>query len=205
MSHSHFVPAAGHDWLLPLYDPLQRWLGADALHDALIDASAPLDEARVLDVGCGTGNLVLRLASAHPGARIHALDPDPKALARARAKAERAGVQLDLNEGSAEALPYEAGSFDRVFSSLMFHHLPGDIQAGMLREARRVLRSGGELHFLDFARVGAPTLLARWLHSHAGPEVESLVAQCRAAGFEDVTVLDEKRTVFGGVCQLRAR
>jgi ubiquinone/menaquinone biosynthesis C-methylase UbiE len=47
------------------------------------------------------------------------LDPDPKALARAKRKAERAGLSIPLDQGFADELPYENASFDRVFSTFM--------------------------------------------------------------------------------------
>jgi ubiquinone/menaquinone biosynthesis C-methylase UbiE len=61
----------------------------------------------------------------YPAMQVIGLDPDPKALARARRKAERAAVSLRFDQGFAGALAYSAGSFDHVFSSYMFHHLGG--------------------------------------------------------------------------------
>jgi ubiquinone/menaquinone biosynthesis C-methylase UbiE len=65
-------------------------------------------------------------------------------------------------------LGYPAASFDRVFSSFMFHHLERDVKESTLREIRRVLKDGGRLHLLDF---GGPESAGhnspfRGLHSH---------------------------------------
>jgi hypothetical protein len=49
-----FIPAFGHDWLLPLYDPLQWLLGGDGLKRPLIEQAALAPGMRVLDIGCGT-------------------------------------------------------------------------------------------------------------------------------------------------------
>src|SRR5262249_35062051 len=65
--------------------------------------------------------------------------------------------------GFAEALPYGDGSFDRVFSSMMFHHLGRDERSKVLSEVRRVLKPGGRLEFLDLAG-GTHNLLALILH-----------------------------------------
>ena len=57
--HRHFIPAAGHDWLLPLYDPLQTLMGGDSFRRSMIDAAHIQPGQRVLDIGCGTGSLVV--------------------------------------------------------------------------------------------------------------------------------------------------
>src|SRR5262245_9287922 len=145
-----YLPAAGHDWFLPLYDPVVKLLGADRARRALLDHAALRPSHRVLDIGCGTGSLLILLKHLHPDVDVVGLDPDPKALARARRKAQRAAVAIQFDQGFADALAYPEGSFDRVFSSFMFHHLQPDEKVQTLREVRRVLRPGGSLHLLDF-------------------------------------------------------
>lgn len=145
-----FIPAAGHDWLLPLYDPLQWILGGDRLKRPLIEQAALQPGFRVLDIGCGTGSLTLLLKRLHPEVAVVGLDPDPKALAIAKRKAERAGLAIQFDQGFSDPLSYPTASFDRVFSSLMFHHLNPDEKRATLREVRRVLAPGGTLHLLDF-------------------------------------------------------
>jgi len=105
---------------------------------------------RVLEVGCGTGNAALLIKRMRPQLDVVGLDPDPRALARAARKAERAGVTLELDRGFADELPYPDASFDRVLSSLVFHHLEADLRLASLREVFRVLRPGGSLHLMDF-------------------------------------------------------
>ena len=88
------LPAAGRDWMLPLYDPLVKLLGGDAARRALLD-QAPIQPGHsVLDVGCGTGTLVVLIKRLHPDVNVIGLDPDTRALARARRKAERASVSV---------------------------------------------------------------------------------------------------------------
>ena len=134
-----FVPAAGHDWLLPFYDPLQRLMGGGTAKQQLIGQADLRSGQRVLDIGCGTGDLVVLVAQQHPDVETIGLDPDPKALARARRKLDRAGLTLRLDQGFSDQLPYADGSLDRVFSSFMFHHLGRDEKAWTLAETRRVL------------------------------------------------------------------
>ena len=118
-----YIPAAGHDWLLPRYDPLVRLLGGESDHRELVNQAGLRPSHRVLEVGCGTGNLAILIKRLYPGAEVVGLDPDPKALARARRKAEREAVSVQFDSGFSDELPYPNGSFDRVFSSFMFHHL----------------------------------------------------------------------------------
>src|SRR5215218_5799353 len=113
------LPAAGRHWALPFYDLLAKALGADRARRALAEQAAGAAPGRFLEIGCGTGSLLMLLKRAHPAAEVIGLDPDPSALAIARRKASRAGVQIQLTEGFADALPYPDGSIDRLFSSLM--------------------------------------------------------------------------------------
>ena len=114
-----YLPAAGHDWLLPLYDPCVKLLGGEAAHGALIEQAAPESGQRVLEVGCGTGTLAVRIKRLLADVAVVGLDPDPKALARARRKTARAGVSVQFDLGFGDALPYPEASFDRVLSAFM--------------------------------------------------------------------------------------
>src|SRR5207249_10176352 len=82
-----YFPAAGHDWSLPLYDPIVKLLGGDAARRALLEQAGLRPGQRVLDVGCGTGTLATLIKQLYPDVAVVGLDPDPKALARARRKA----------------------------------------------------------------------------------------------------------------------
>ncbi len=168
MEHSRsYLPAAGHDWFLPLYDPIVSLLGGSAARKTLLDQANIQPGHRVLDIGCGTGTLVTLIKQLHPEVEVVGLDPDPKALARARGKAERASVSILFDQGFADELPYCEASFDRVFSSFMFHHLEHDDKENTLRAVRQVLRPGGSFHLLDFGgpESGVTGLLARLFHS----------------------------------------
>jgi ubiquinone/menaquinone biosynthesis C-methylase UbiE len=208
-THRHFVPAAGADWLLPFYDPLTRLLGTGPALARLVEQAQLAPGQRVLDLGCGTGALTLTAKRAVPGIEIIGVDPDAKALARARAKAERAGLAIEFREGFGDALPLSEGSFDRVLSSFMFHHLESEQKPAVLRELRRVLRPGGELHLLDFggAGHGLGAFLARLVHReeslHANTE-DGLAALMRDAGFVDAAETEQRSSLFGGLIYYRA-
>ncbi len=178
---TEYLPAAGRDWALPFYDPMVRLLGADRVRDELLGRAAIQPGLRVLDVGCGTGTLLVTIKRRHPNVEMVGLDPDPKALARARHKADQAGIAVQLDRGFADRLPYPDATFDRVLSSFMFHHLPAEARGGMLREVGRVLKRDGVLHLADFTQGG----LIGWFHAHqhlADNTVRRLLALMTEAG-----------------------
>lgn len=93
---------------------------------------------RVLDVACGTGNAAL--PAARVGAQVTGLDLVPELLEGGRTKAAAAGVDIDWVEGDAEELPFEDGSFDRVFST--FGHMFAPRHRKTADEMVRVCRDG---------------------------------------------------------------
>jgi len=186
-----YLPGMGHDRLLPLYDPLHRLLGLDKLHRPLVDQAAVRPGHRVLEIGCGTGNLALLVKRLHPDAEVVGLDPDPKALARARRKAGRKDLPVRLDRGFAEDLPYPDASFDRVLSAFMFHHLGSDEKKEALREVRRVLTPGGSLHLLDIGEAKATHRSHRNHRPHGDPG-KRIVALMREAGFADPAEVDHR-------------
>jgi SAM-dependent methyltransferase len=201
-----YLPAASLDILLPVYDPIMRLLGFTPALAPLVAQAALEPGMRVLDLGCGTGTLAVLITAAHPGVEVTGLDPDPRALARAARKAARANVAVRFDRGFGDALPYPDAAFDRVFSSMMFHHLPPDEQAGVLAEARRVLTPGGRLELLDFAG-GTHSFRAHILGDRAAGAAadERLLRLMRGAGFRDPVRLDTWKTMPGSLGYYQAR
>src|ERR1700675_3216395 len=119
--HPHdYIPAAGRDALLPGYDLLTRLSGFNHVRDRLIGQAQLADGHRVLEIGCGTGNLAIRAKKSQPGISAIGSDPDPLALKRAQRKATRlSGIRFE--QVYAQRLPYADGEFDRVLSSMMLH------------------------------------------------------------------------------------
>jgi ubiquinone/menaquinone biosynthesis C-methylase UbiE len=203
-----YLPPMGRRWLLPLYDPLTRLAGVSRLHGGLADRATIQPGHRVLEIGCGTGNLLLTVARRHPGVEVIGIDPDPAALRRARRKAARAGLPVRLDRAFAGELPFPDGSMDRVLSSLMLHHLDDDEKTRAMHEIRRVLRPGGQLHLVDFA--GTPS--KRGLGGHlfhrsprlAGTLADRVLGTMREAGLTEVAENGHGRSRFGGYTYYRA-
>lgn len=141
---------------------------------------------RVLDVGCGTGTLAIA-AKRHvgPTGAVTGVDPAAEMIARAIGKATRAGADVTFRTAAAEELPFAAGTFDVVLSSLMLHHLPKETRRAGVLEMRRVLRPGGRLLAIDFGRPsGAKKGFLARLHGHGGVDASALMALVSDAGLE---------------------
>jgi len=204
--HPHdYLPAAGHDALLPCYDALSRLLGVKRVHEALIAQAELADCRRILEIGCGTGNLIIRAKRAHPDLEAVGCDPDPLALERAQRKLT--GIRFE--RGYAQRLPYADGEFDRVPSSMMLHHLYDDAKAAAAAEVFRVLRPSGRLYLVDIG--GDMTtdhgLLARLIRRSphaAGNLGDAIPRLLRAAGFDCVEVATHRQRIVGRLTYYRA-
>jgi ubiquinone/menaquinone biosynthesis C-methylase UbiE len=196
-SRRPFIPGMGVDWLLPLYDPFTRLLGLDRARRELLLQADLRPGQRVLDIGCGTGSLVILVKHLFPDVDVVGVDPDEKALARATRKAQRGGARIHFDRGFADALDYPDASFDRVFSSFMFHHLECDEKARTLRAIGRVLNADGSLHLLDFGGPDSAGHGSRLpsLHSHrrlVDNDERTMLGLLSDAGFANVTKTAER-------------
>lgn len=204
-----YVPAAGRDLFLPLYDPFVKLFGGDAAREALLEQAALRAGQRVLDIGCGTGTMAVQIKRRHPEVEVVGLDPDSKALTRAKRKATQAGVSVQFDQGFSDELPYPDAAFDRVFSSFMFHHLGPDAKEKTLHEVRRVLKPGGGFHLMDFGgpESGGHGFLAHLLHSskqlrdNASARILTRMSQ---AGFVEARKVGHRAMIFGRIVYYQA-
>ncbi|MCS7476321.1 class I SAM-dependent methyltransferase [Umezawaea endophytica] len=203
-----YLPAMGKSSLLPFYDVFSTLFGAkDAQWQLVAQASLP-PGGTVLEIGCGTGNVLVLAGRVAPGATLIGLDPDADALAVAGRKTARAGLAVRFDRGYADRLPYDDGSVDRVLSSFMFHHLPGEQKLDALREVHRVLAPGGSLHLLDFDHQ-EPAPVHRLLrpkrghgHGHSpGGVAQALMTE---AGLRDAVEVSRGTSFLGGFAHYRA-
>jgi ubiquinone/menaquinone biosynthesis C-methylase UbiE len=159
-----FTPALRFHALTPLYDSVVAVTTRErTFKRALLDQAAIEPGQHVLDVGCGTGTLAIAAQRRRPGVQVSGLDADPAVLAIAARKARDAGADIAFDLGRSSSLPYADERFDRVLSSLFFHHLSWGDKLLTAREMHRVLRPAGELHVADWGRAGGPLSRAAFL------------------------------------------
>ena len=179
MSTYPIHPAADFHFLTPLYDFICGVTGYGAgFKRRLLHLAGLEPHHRVLDVGCGSGTLAVLIRENLPAVRLQAVDPDRRILRQAQRKATRRRMSVALQTARAEALPFPGGTFDRILSSLTYHHIPDDYMGAALAETRRVLKSDGRFLLADFE-----TATSR-LFRGKGRSTKSLEQWLRAAGFE---------------------
>ncbi len=121
------------------------------IHNALLSLlDGVATPARVLDLGCGTGQLTTDLAHRYPGATVVGADLSPDMLAVANG---RSSDRFELANANVYALPFASGSFDLVTNTISYNWYLDYPRA--LAEIRRVLRPGG--HFV-MATISSPVL-----------------------------------------------
>ncbi len=115
--------------------------------------------ARILDLGCGTGEISLRLAELFPTAQVTGVDLEEAHLRRARERCAALGERVRFQAGDALALPFPFASFDLVVCRHVLQAVPSAQR--VVAEIRRVLEAGGVAHLLaeDYGML--------W--SHLGP------------------------------------
>jgi len=209
-----YIPALGYDYLTLLYDPLVGITTREMAFKHRLVEEARVDEAhRVLDVGCGTGTLLILVRERSQFAIAMGLDGDAQVLTIARSKTDKRAQEIILVEAFSFSIPFADCSFDRVLSSLMFHHLTRTEKVRTLREVFRVLRPSGELHVADWGRPHNLVMRALSLPVRLwdGPNrttdnVRGLLPDLfRNAGFEGVSEGARFATLFGTLSLYKGR
>ena len=113
------------------------------VQDQLVDLLQVQPGDRVLDLATGTGEVAIRAARA--GGTVSAVDITGPMIAKARANAEQAGVEVAFEEGDVEYLPYEDACFDVLVSNFGMVFAPD--HANVASELARVTCPGGRLGF----------------------------------------------------------
>ncbi|HEV2673517.1 MAG TPA: class I SAM-dependent methyltransferase [Aliidongia sp.] len=212
----NFIPALGRPSLTRYYDRLvslvareTRWRAA-----ALADVRPAPDDV-IVDIGCGTGSLVILMKRACPEARIIGLDPDPAILDIARSKAASAGVEAEWVQGMGNTATDRigAGIVTKAVSSLVLHHCLLPMKRAILADLFRVLRPGGTLTLVDYGRqpdllMRLAFLLVRMVDGFGptGPNAAGILpALIAEAGFADVAAAPPIRTPTGAITLYSAR
>ena len=131
------------------YDCLLTTVFYQAIHQRLLEYVELKENASVLDLGCGTGKLMSRLAAEFPTVRAIGLDLSPEMLREARAR-NQYRKRLIFVSGRAESLSFADEQFDAVFCTMSFLHYPDPQQ--VFHQISRVLADGGKFYLIDVDR-----------------------------------------------------
>jgi len=208
-----YIPALGYGALTPLYDAVVRCTTRERrFKQALIRQASLRAGHRILDLATGTGTLAIWTKESESAADVTGVDIDRSILARAARKATRAGANVRFDHARSDSLPYLDASFDRVLSSLFFHHLAWPDKVRTAREAFRVLTPGGELHVADWGRPESALMRTLFLAVQCLDGFENtrdnvagrLVSLFEEAGFSGVRESQTFSTMLGTIALYRA-
>lgn len=140
--------------------------------DCMIAGLAPPQGGSILEIGCGTGRNLIKLAQTYPGSVCHGLDVSDEMLATARRNVARAGLSGRITLAQADATQFDPqtlfgrASFDRIVISYALSMIPP--WQGVVKRALQTLAPDGSLHIVDFGdQAGLPgpfkAVLNRWL------------------------------------------
>ena len=154
-TNSKSVPALSYDFLTPCYDLLLNIIGfGTKQREKIVNLLKLKAYERILDLGCGTGSLLVVAKNENPNVDMTGIDLDSKALGIAQKKIQQSNLNIKLIKSSADKLPFPDSSFDVVISTLVFHHLPTDVKKEALKEIHRVLKKNGRFLLADFGPLG---------------------------------------------------
>lgn len=144
-------------WVSSLTHPMQRLVVGKLLPEQFGDRlNIGLD---ILDMGCGAGELIFKLAQVYPNSRLTGIDPDPHGIKIAQTNArERQLTGLSFLHGSGENLDRES-DFDLVLMFEVLHEIPVADRPAVLAACYRALRPGGSLFIVDETWPHDPALL----------------------------------------------
>lgn len=143
-----------------IFEPVQKTI-LEAAREQVPDPRA------ILDVGCGTGRLLIAAEHTFPNARLEGVDAAVEMVKRSQGMLPAAS-RITFRQSTAERLPFQDAQFDLVFSTMTFHHW-SDQRAG-IAEVARVLKPGGRWLLADFIVDGFMRYVRRLLRMKHFPE-----------------------------------
>ncbi|OGQ26950.1 MAG: methyltransferase type 11 [Deltaproteobacteria bacterium RIFCSPHIGHO2_02_FULL_50_15] len=214
MTKPNYIPALRFNWLTNYYD----WLASTFLPEKKFKTQLLLQAKiesghHILDFGTGTATLSIMAKQMCPDIEIKGIDVDAHILSLAHRKVQQAQVSVDLSHYEGNTLPYPDASFDRVISSLVFHHLNRKQKLNAFSEIRRVLKPNGELHIADWGKPSNVLMrtimfLDQWLDGYASTidNVKGLLPQIiTETGFPVVKQTKIYNTLAGTLCLYSAK
>lgn len=216
MAEQSFTPAAGNPKYTKYYDTVIALLTREGTwRSAAIRQLGLVPGDTVVDIGCGTASLAIRMKQHQPGARVIGVDPDPEVLDIARAKVRKAGVDVEFVNGMGDkaAELVGPGTASKAVSSLVLHQCPVPMKKAIIANMFTLLRPGGELVIADFGlqRDAVMRLGFRFVQWADGkedtqPNADGILPQLiEAAGFTGVAETAVVKTVSGSISIYHAR
>lgn len=206
MTEQKFIPALGYDFLSEYYDlTIKITMPEKKFRAKLIDLLNPLSGESILEFGFGTAQNLILLKQRKPEALVQGVDIDPKIKSIAEYKLRKHNVEVPLHLYDGKTLPFVNNSFDKVFSSLVFHQLDAETKLLCLKELHRVLKPNGTLIIGDWGEAKS-----KWMRfsfyavqlldgfKTTNDNVNGLMPQFISdAGFEQVSEVDFINTKIG--------
>src|SRR5262245_35559091 len=150
MTQNSIIQPLGPSWFTAAYDPLTaRWPAGNKMRAAVIDALQLAPGQRLLELGCGSGRLAIQIKRGWQEVAITAVDGNRDIMKVAQKRAEQAGVDIDFVLGDFTTCPLK-GSYDRVYSTLVLHHLNLDAKQDVLARIHGLLADDGKIVIADF-------------------------------------------------------
>jgi len=154
MSTVKFIPALGYDFLSDYYDlAIKLTMPEKKFRNKLVDYINPKENEKILEFGFGTGQNIIILKQRFPESDVQGVDIDPKIKSIAEYKLNKTGIEAPLFLYDGNKLPFEDNSFDKVYSSLVFHQLDMITKLKCLLEINRILKPNGELVIGDWGKA----------------------------------------------------
>ncbi len=170
----------------------------DQVHQKLVTYLDFEGEGTILEVGCGSGPLVVRCAQTWPEANVIGLDywgvsfDYNKELCEKNAAMEGVGDRCTFIRGDARKLELPDESVDAVISNYVYHNIMGSDQQELLLESLRVLKKGGVFALHDDMK---PRLYG---------DMEAFAQKLRDMGYEEVELVDTREAIFGSEAKANA-
>lgn len=177
------------------------------IKQSIINNSNIESKFNVLDFGIGTATLSIMAYKTNPNASFIGLDIDNKILKLAKDKIEKENAKIDLKKYNGGNLPFDNSSFDRIMSSLVFHHLTTEQKLLAFSEFKRILKPNGEIHIADWGK--ASNIVMRLMfhlvqlldgynttNDNIKGKLPTLIAQ---AGFDEIYIVQQFNTILGTI------
>ncbi len=204
-----YIPALGYNWLTNLYDwAIKLTMPESKFRNRLIDYLNPKNSDTILEFGFGTGQNLIIANNRNNSTYYVGLDIDPKVKHIAEEKFKKKGLKIKLDLYDGNLFPYADNTFDKVFSSLVFHQLDKNTKSSCLNEINRVLKPDGKIIIGDWGKAKSKFMRFTFYivqvldgFKTTSDNVNGLMPEyMKKSGFKNVSEIDYINTKIGSYC-----